>query len=318
MDKTFTRLALSGFLLALIVVSLGAYTRLKDAGLGCPDWPGCYGQISVPGSLSESDTEKAWAEMIHRYAAGTLGILVFTLTVFSWKNRGRRFLSTLLAGLVIFQALLGMWTVTLKLFPTVVMGHLLGGFTTLTLLGLLSLPATPALAQPERSVKRLAWIALWVLVLQIALGGWTAANYAAAVCTELPICQSGWPQALNFQKALQFWGHGHAHYEFAPHIGADAKITIHVMHRVGAMMTFTIITLLAFLLWKQSTSVLRYFAAVLAGLVSLQCLLGVGNIVLSLPLPIAVAHNTTAALLLATLAALNYFLFKSDPLPGSP
>lgn len=327
------RFTLFAVLLACTVVALGAYTRLKDAGLGCPDWPGCYGNLTVPEShtaIQEAneayphrpvETEKAWAEMIHRYFASSLGLVIFTMLWLSFKARKQNpdlpiVLPLLLSGLVVFQGLLGMWTVTLGLFPTVVMAHLLGGFSTLCLLFLfLVLLHKRTKAQQRDSSPSsapntlLKWglAGIVILVIQIALGGWTAANYAAAVCTELPLCQPGWQQHVNFSDAFKFWGHGVEDYEFATHLGTDAKITIHVAHRVGAIITSLYLGgLFLYLLGPALVSTLSKRIA-LVGLVILltQIALGVGNIVLKLPLAIAVAHNGVAAILMMTLILLT-------------
>ena len=193
--------------------------------------------------------------MIHRYFASTLGLVILAILALCIRARKNNpqvplKLPLFLAALVIFQGLLGMWTVTLGLFPTIVMAHLLGGFTTLCLLFLLAVRlhnGLPVAAsgnkdsehafQKKNAVLRFGIIGIVILGLQIALGGWTAANYAATVCSELPICQSGWQQHVNISDAFQFWGHGVEDYEFATHLGADAKITIHVAHRVGAIIT---------------------------------------------------------------------------------
>lgn len=194
---------------AFIVIVLGAFTRLTEAGLGCPDWPGCYGFMKVPSQeehiqqaelrFPDAPVEhaKAWNEMVHRYFAGTLGLLILAIAIIAWV-KSRRYshyptpvkLPTLLLGLVIFQAALGMWTVTMNLQPLIVMGHLLGGFSVISLLYLLSLRLSSfrlAGGDPElRRYRGLAFFTLLVVIGQIALGGWVAANYAAVACTELP------------------------------------------------------------------------------------------------------------------------------------
>jgi len=328
------RLSILAVLLAATVVALGAYTRLKDAGLGCPDWPGCYGHIVIPQSehaINNANAawperplqaHKAWPEMIHRYFASTLGLVIFGILLLSIRARRQQqvvpiVLPSLLMGLVIFQGLLGMWTVTLGLFPTVVMAHLLGGFTTLCLLFLLALrlhrpaPAPSSLHSPKALWFGLLGIA--VLTAQIALGGWTAANYAANVCGELPICHQDWQQHINLDQAFQLWGHSVSDYEFATHLPADAKITIHVAHRFGAIITT--LYLGALLLWLLSGSGLSSTArrATLAVLLvlCLQVSLGVSNVVLDLPLPVAVAHNGVAAILMMSLIFLNLCLYRS-------
>ncbi|RLT94229.1 MAG: heme A synthase [Ketobacter sp.] len=331
------RLSILAVLLACGVVALGAYTRLKDAGLGCPDWPGCYGHLVVPQS-SEAinnanaayperplESHKAWPEMIHRYFASTLGLVIFSILFMCIRARKRDpdipiRIPAVLAILVVFQGLLGMWTVTLGLFPTIVMAHLLGGFTTLCLLFLLAVQlhapadaAPTAAPAPSRAALRFGIIGMAVLAFQIALGGWTAANYAATVCSELPICQSGWQQHVNLEDAFQFWGHGVEDYEFATHLAADAKITIHVAHRIGAIITTLYLgSLFIWLLTRSGTTPLVRKAALAAlSLLALQVALGISNVVLDLPLLVAVAHNGVAAILMMSLMFLNLSLYRS-------
>ena len=325
------RLTIFAVLLACCVVALGAYTRLKDAGLGCPDWPGCYGHFTVPQSeeaLQKAKAaypdrpvvaKKAWPEMIHRYFASTLGLVITTIFVLSLRRRKTDpkapvELPTLLFLLVVFQGLLGMWTVTLGLFPSVVMAHLLGGFTTLCLLFLLALRLhlpSEKMAPPSPMMK---WgiAGIVVLALQIALGGWTAANYAATVCNELPVCQAGWSQQVNFQNAFQFWGHGIDNYEYATHLGPDAKITIHATHRIGAMVTTLYLTSLFIWLWRRTDIGIptKKIAALAMTILLLQVGLGISNVLFSLPLAVAVAHNGVAALLMLSLILLNFSLYR--------
>lgn len=326
------RLTVFAILLALCVVALGAYTRLKDAGLGCPDWPGCYGHLTVPRS-SEAleranaafperpvEAHKAWPEMIHRYFASTLGLVIMAILVLSLRQRKQDpttpvKLPIFLFLLVVFQGLLGMWTVTLGLFPSVVMAHLLGGFTTLCLLFLLALRLYAPRADKSSTSPMMKWgiVGMFVLALQIALGGWTAANYAATICSELPICQDGWSQHVNLQDAFQFWGHGVDNYEFATHIGPDAKITIHVAHRIGAIVTTMYLSALFIWLWlrRDVDDSAKKAATFGMGILLLQVGLGISNVVFNLPLLVAVAHNGVAALLMMSLILLNFRLHRT-------
>jgi cytochrome c oxidase assembly protein subunit 15 len=319
--KKTARVAL---VLSIFVIMLGAFTRLTDAGLGCPDWPGCYGRIAVPLSaeaIEQANTAyparpvehaKAWAEMVHRYIAGTLGLMIFYLFAVHWRAKSRhRGFVTALSLLIIAQAALGMWTVTLGLKPIVVTAHLLGGFTTFCLLlilnfrqsqRLLALKPRAQQAQPFRAANPLFVTAFLVLVLQITLGGWTAANYAASVCVDLPICQGDWVSHLNFKEALKLWWtevepyrDGTSAYEFGTHITPDVKITIHVMHRIGAWTASLLILLCAAQLWRAN----RLLASNLLFLLFAQVMLGISNVVLHLPLGVAVAHNLGGLLLLA-------------------
>lgn len=323
-----SRLVLFAILLAFLVVGLGAYTRLTHAGLGCPDWPGCYGFIDVPNTSEQIkqaeaafperpvEPHKAWNEMIHRYFAGALGLLILAISIVSIKLRKLGApvkLPLAILAVVTFQAALGMWTVTMKLMPVVVMGHLLGGFTTLCLLFLLFLrlkKLTPIIASNMLQFKKLAYVALAILALQISLGGWTSSNYAALVCTELPICQQGWVEELSFENSFALIPPEKATYEFG-HLDHHERVTIHVMHRIGAIITMIIIAWLAFsVLLKTQVVFLRRTAIFVLVLLLLQVALGVSNIVFSLPLGIAVAHNVVAVALLMSLIALTYYLTR--------
>ncbi|MFS6537007.1 COX15/CtaA family protein [Idiomarina loihiensis] len=316
---------------AFIVIVLGAFTRLTEAGLGCPDWPGCYGFLKVPSQeehvqqaelrFPDAPVEhaKAWNEMVHRYFAGTLGLLILTIAIISWV-KSRRYshyptpvkLPTLLLGLVIFQAALGMWTVTMNLQPLIVMGHLLGGFSVISLLYLLSLRLSSfrlAGGDPElRRYRGLAFFTLLVVIGQIALGGWVAANYAAVACTELPFCEGNWTAQLDFAGAFSIPEADT--YQYGAHDYND-RMTMHVMHRVGAIITFLVICTLLFKCWRKAKShFFRRSLIVIGLLLSLQILLGISNVVFQLPLWNAVAHNAVGALLLLSLVALNYNLSR--------
>jgi len=320
-------LVIVSILLALIVISLGAYTRLTHAGLGCPDWPGCYGLHDVPQTSEEIlkaqaafpdrpvEPQKAWNEMIHRYFAGALGILILIITFLSIKNRevGTPILLPLLIlGVVTFQAALGMWTVTMKLMPIVVMGHLLGGLTTVCLLFLLYLRLKRFhIREGNTQLRRCAkfgFIGIVILTAQIALGGWTSSNYAALVCTELPICQAGWENALTFENSFKLIPPERDTYEYG-HLGHASRVTIHVMHRFGAIVTAIYLLWLAFFIMRKASS--PFFQQTSVGLITVlfcQIGLGVSNVWFSLPLGIAVAHNVAAACLMLTLILLTYGL----------
>ena len=318
--KLSYNLALLAVVLAFIVVLLGAYTRLVDAGLGCPDWPGCYGFLTVPEAQHEIEiasqafpespleAEKAWPEMIHRYFAGSLGILVLALAVTGFINRGKNeqplALSFALLGIIIFQAALGMWTVTMGLLPIIVMGHLLGGFITLTLLLLLFLnirhhnPVAWA-----STIRSLALLGVIIVFIQIMLGGWTSANYAAIICTDFPSCQGAMIPPLDFSGAFTISTEGVSNY-LGGHLDNDARVTIHWLHRLGALIT-TIY--LVFLIFKLFTTGWNRFAFWLLLVLITQVSLGISNVVLSLPLAVAVAHNGVAVILLMSLAALVHY-----------
>lgn len=317
--------------LAFVVVVLGAYTRLTDAGLGCPDWPGCYGQLvpQVDSTNPLINATKAWTEMIHRYLAGSLGIVIFVLTFFIVKNKSifnkqSVIFALAVSVLVIFQALLGMWTVTLKLFPLVVMAHLLGGLTTLSLLWWLTLTLKSTVKMVKQNtnydyqLRRWGIIGLIMLVIQIFLGGWTSANYAALVCLDFPFCSdftqiSGLNfQATNILAAFNFTAVGVDGSQGTP-LNHAARITIHMLHRVGALLTTLSIGWLALLTWiRTQNNQIRTLGVVIASFLIMQILLGITNVLAVLPLPIAVAHNAVAALLLLSLVTLNYFLYEKQ------
>ena len=321
------KMVVASLLLAIAVIMLGAYTRLTDAGLGCPDWPGCYGHITVPSHPEHVEraeaafpdrpveAHKAWNEMIHRYFASTLGLCI--LIIFALSLRGKQAhkpfkLPLFLLLLVCFQGALGMWTVTLNLMPLVVMGHLLGGFTVISCLFLLYLRLSryriPGGDVSARALSGMALLGLVIVVAQIALGGWTSANYAAQVCTTLPVCQGEWWQNLDFAGAFSI---PHAdNYEFGVH-DANDRLTMHVMHRVGAIITAAYLLWFGFKLYRRASSdVVRSQSLLLFFVLTMQVLLGVSNIVFQLPLAVAVAHNLVGALLLLTMVLINYTLLR--------
>lgn len=327
--KWYFRFALLTTLLALCVIVLGAYTRIKDAGLGCPDWPGCYGQLTVPSSshaLAKAKAEfpnhtieahKAWPEMIHRYFAGTLATLVFVLTAVGFIHRTKFNIPVVvlaaLTVLIIFQAMLGMWTVTLKLLPVVVMGHLLGGFTLAALLWGLTLQTSGWLRQKEyintNSLRLWATLGLIILAVQVFLGGWTSANYAGIACPDFPFCYGNlWP-AMDFEQAFQFWMPVGVDYQGGS-LSEEAKTTIQMMHRLGALVTFVYLGIFSLrLIFDNFSPVMRRLGRVLLVLLLSQVTIGIMNVVLKLPLHVAVSHNAVAALLVLTLVAINFSLY---------
>ncbi len=324
---TLKKLSLLATILALVVVSLGAYTRLTHAGLGCPDWPGCYGMLDVPDTAQQINQaqqafpdhdiipHKAWNEMIHRYFAGSLGLLILVIAFLSLKYRHYAIpvkLPFFILLLVIFQAALGMWTVTLKLMPVIVMLHLLGGFTTLCLLFLvyLRLNKSSFLVHDIKVKKytKFAFLAVIILTLQIALGGWTSSNYAALTCTELPICQSGWFDKLTFSEAFALIPPEKDSYEFG-HLAHNERLTIHVTHRLGAIVTTLYLAWLVLVVFMKAQSKFFQKSALLLGILLLiQISLGVSNVWFSLPLAVAVSHNIIAACLMLALIKLVYSL----------
>ena len=253
--------------------------------------------------------------MVHRYLAGALVLLVVTINFLAWKQtpwHGRqRFLAGAILALILFQAALGMWTVTLKLFPVVVMGHLLGGFATFGLLLWLALRSgSPAMHQPGRSMREMRpWIVfgLAVLTLQIMLGGWTSANYAALACPDLPTCQGVYWPRTDFLQGFTLWREVGVDYEGGI-LDLAARTAIHITHRIGAIVTLVVLGLVGMRLIR--TTVMPRSGAVLLILVVAQFSLGLLNVALALPLPNAVAHNGVAALLLAQML---WLLHRSTP-----
>ena len=324
------RLALFATLLAVVVVLLGAYTRLTHAGLGCPDWPGCYGFIHVPKTEAQLahaemhfpdapvEAHKGWNEMIHRYFAGSLGLLILGLAVQALARRGQPGqplkLPLLLLAVVIAQALFGMWTVTLKLWPQVVTAHLLGGFATLALLFLLSVRlsgAWTALPAPSPRLRVLAGVALAVVIGQIALGGWVSSNYAAVACIDLPTCHGQWWPQTDFANGFHLTQHIGPNY-LGGQLDSDARTAIHLTHRLGALLVTLVLLLLA---WRLSRAGLGKLAGLLVLALALQISLGVSNVLLHLPLAVAVAHNGGGAALLLVLVLINSRLRRA-PAPA--
>lgn len=332
MTVSFRGLALAALGLGVVVVVMGGWVRLSDAGLGCPDWPGCYGQLTWPNEAEDVaaanarfperpvEPHKAWREMVHRYAAGALGLVIAAMAWVAWRRRSEDgqpvAIPLFLVGLVTFQAILGMWTVTLKLKPLVVMGHLLGGLATVALILWCVLRA--GRVNGDAGVMRFrAMIAagLAVLCLQIALGGWTSANYAALSCPDFPKCQGQWWPETDFGEAFVLWRGIGPDYEFGV-LDAPARNAIQMAHRVGALATTLLLGLLALMLASTGGRP-RALGAVLAGLLAVQVGLGIANVLLRLPLPLAVAHNAGALLLLLWLVYL-YDLARPPGLAARP
>ena len=307
-------LLIFGIVLAFCVISLGAYVRLSDAGLGCPDWPGCYGKLlGVPDNHSEINAAqaafpsapveagKAWKEMIHRYLAGLLGLMIAALAALAiWPRRESRHVGAhlFLAGLVLVQAALGMLTVTWLLKPVIVTLHLMGGMLILsTLIGIRATDATLPLNHTSNAMKLAAWGVTALVLMQIALGGWTSANYAAMACSDYPLCQGqlmpadlDWSHAFVFNRELGQTADGQM-------LSLQTLTAIHWTHRNFALLVLAACVAFAFTLRAQDHT--RTLGHLLLATVSIQVILGISNVWLQWPLTLAVLHNTGAAALLA-------------------
>lgn len=308
---------------SLVVIVLGAFTRLVDAGLGCPDWPGCYGHLLWPiqdhtvVSAHERfpdfpvDHAKTWPEMVHRYLAGTLGLLIIALAGMAWKRRnegGYPFrLPVFLLFLVVWQALFGMWTVTLRLWPQIVTLHLLGGFAVFALLWLLTLRLQNrrwsgfSAADYQQLRRARLWVVAGIVVLvgQVLLGGWTTSNYAALACADLPTCHGYWVPTMDFRTGFNIFQEIGPNY-LGGQMDNEARVAIQYTHRMGALVV-TLFTLgFVARLWRVHDRRVRQLLTVLLAVMLLQVGLGLSNIIFMVPLKVAVAHNAVGALLLAT------------------
>lgn len=318
------RLIIVATCFSLLVIALGAYTRLVHAGLGCPDWPLCYGHAWAPSSDNEIfqanlkfpdipvNLTKTWPEMTHRYLASSLGLLCIFIVALGMtlKRRGQQFPikhSVFLLGFIILQGLFGMWTVTLKLWPQVVTAHLLGGFITFCLLLLLYLRSygrsvlSIGVRQP---LKIGALIALIFVFIQVALGGWITSNYAALACTQLPWCSVAEITSHDIYIGFNFLQEIGPNY-LGGQLDGGARIAIHLAHRLGAIAVIVSIVALLAMLFKYRI----YNAAALVGVVTIvQISLGIFNVYFHLPLYNAVAHNLVGALLLGALVWVNWLV----------
>jgi cytochrome c oxidase assembly protein subunit 15 len=326
----FRKLVWFAVIYTFVVVVVGAYVRLSDAGLGCPDWPGCYGELTPHHALDDIEKAvadqggthgpvslgKAWKEMFHRYIAGGLGLLILAIAISAWRQRRELQQSPMLASslvlLVMFQGALGMWTVTMLLKPVIVTLHLLGGLATLALLTLLGLRQEKFQAVPGAArLQPWAMLALMIVVVQILLGGWVSTNYAALACIDFPTCHGEWLPQMDFRHGFQLvreLGMTAA----GNHLSYDAITAIHWTHRVGALVTFLYVGGFALYLMR-SAGLARYGVALLAVLL-LQIALGIANVLAGLPLAVAAAHNAGAAILLLTTVVINFAL-RQKPAP---
>jgi cytochrome c oxidase assembly protein subunit 15 len=316
---SYRRLALVALALAFLVVVFGAFVRLSDAGLGCPDWPGCYGHVGVPTSEaalakvrehfpdSAVEHRKAWIEMIHRYLAGTLGLLVLGLAFLGVRWRRELAQSPALAvglvGLVIVQAAFGMWTVTLLLMPVIVTTHLIGGMTTLALLAWLAARQRPGGAPASRRPPTWALAALAVVGVQVALGGWVSTNYAGMACTDYPLCHGALVPDMDFGHGFSPWRQLGVTAAGEP-LSNESLNAIQWTHRKWALVVLATVLYAA---WRARAHAATRAGGFVAGaLVLAQAGIGIANVLWVLPLPLAVAHNAGAAALLVMLVVLNF------------
>ena len=317
----FNRLLLSASFLTLCVVVFGAYVRLTDAGLGCPDWPGCFGTLTVPesevaimeaqglypGSIVEIG--KAWREMIHRYLAGILGLLILLISFISYKIRHelkvKITLPFAILALVIFQATLGMWTVTQLLKPAIVTAHLMGGMTILALLTYLThrhLGAVSNTIVIEPGIKFYIRFGFVLLFIQILLGGWTSTNYAALACTDFPTCHGSLMPDMDFKngfnpfRELGMTASGEG-------LSIEALQAIQWVHRLGAVALTAYLIFMAYLLRNYPST--RFYRNLLLLVLLLQVIIGIANLVMYLPLLLATLHNLGAALLVIIMVIIN-------------
>ena len=309
---------------------LGAYVRLSDAGLGCPDWPGCYGKLTPAAAAHEINRavadqggehgwvsmSKAWKEMGHRYFASLLGLAIIAIAWIAVRQRKvlaqSPTLALMLVVVVIMQGLFGKWTVTLLLKPAIVTGHLMGGMLTFGLLVWLWQRQQPPRryvdAEPIAALRGPALFALILLIGQIFLGGWTSTNYAALACSDLPTCQGRWWPETNFADAFHMFRELGKTADGAG-LPVAALTAIHLSHRIGAIL------LTVCLLWLSRRVLalpeLRGIGIAILGVLGLQVLLGLSNVYFGLPLPVAVFHNGGAAVLLGVMVVLNFLAVRA-------
>jgi cytochrome c oxidase assembly protein subunit 15 len=317
----FQRILVITTILTLCVVVFGSYVRLTDAGLGCPDWPGCYGTLTVPQSeeaISQAlqqfpdsmvETDKAWIEMIHRYIAGILGLLILFIAVKSYKLRDEikttLKLPFFILALVCLQAILGMWTVTKLLQPAIVTTHLIGG---MTILGLMTYMTHRQLGTQINNFSinthtiTIARLSIFVLFIQILLGGWTSTNYAALACTDYPTCHGALIPDMNFKDGFSIFREL-GMTSSGEELSLQALHAIQWVHRMGAIVLTALVLYLFYLL--RNFPGLGFYRNLLLILISVQFVVGIANLLLHLPIALATIHNLGAALLVIILVVIN-------------
>ena len=317
-------LSFLGICLAFIVIALGAWTRLVDAGLGCPDWPGCYGFVVFPINetdiaIAESlypefpyDINKAIPEVVHRYFAAALGLFAIFLVYLSFKQNENKNIRLWTIGLLIFiccQGVFGYLTVSLKLLPIIVTGHLFGGFTTLTLFFYIFLMSSNFEILDKMKIpnlKFIAGLAFFILIIQIFLGVWTSTNYASLACADFPTCQGSYLPEMDFKNGFNLNQEVGPNYLYGL-LDNPSRVAVHYSHRVSAIFVTLIFLILMSKLWFTNAAPL---ASTLGILLITQISLGIINVVYVLPLYVAIAHNLVAATLLLTLFTINYLAWK--------
>ncbi len=319
--QLFKKITLFTTIMAFCLIVLGAYVRLSDAGLGCPDWPGCFGTLTVPESQMAIEKAqhtfpdqiiengKAWKEMAHRYVAGILGLLILTIGVLAHKNKKSLKVNILvpysLLALVFFQAMLGMLTVTLLLKPIIVSAHLIGGMTTLAILTYISYEhfnKNSKLTLKKDIIFYMTRFSLILIFIQIFLGGWTSTNYAGLACTDFPTCHGEWIPNMDLKNGFNIFRNLGQTFEGAP-ISLDALQAIQWIHRIGAVTVIIYFSYLSFTLMKYKQ--LRFESMLLLALIASQFVIGIANLMLHLPMVLAVSHNLIAALLVIIMTVIN-------------
>ena len=317
-------LSLFGICMAFVVIALGAWTRLVDAGLGCPDWPGCYGFVVFPINeaeiaIAESryptfpyDINKAIPEVVHRYFAAALGLLAIFLVYLSFRKTNDKSIQGWSCFLLIFiclQGTFGYLTVSLKLLPIIVTIHLFGGFTTLLLLYFIYLKSRNFEIFNQINISNLkviSSIALAVLIFQIFLGVWTSTNYASLACADFPTCQGSYLPDMDFKNGFNLNQEVGPNYLYGL-LDNPARVAIHYSHRISALLVTFIFLILMSRLWFSEAAPL---ASTLGILLLTQITLGIINVVYVLPLYVAIAHNLVAACLLLATFTVNYLAWK--------
>ena len=322
--KIMKGLSLFGICFAFVVIALGAWTRLVDAGLGCPDWPGCYGFVVFPTTeaeiqLAESrypqfpyEIDKAIPEVVHRYFAAALGFLAILLVYFAFKYQLPKKIKAITSFLLFFiccQGLFGYLTVSLKLLPIIVTGHLFGGFITLSLFFYLFLNTTNGIKNHNIGhLKVLGGVALFALIVQIFLGVWTSTNYASLACADFPTCQGKFIPEMDFREGFNLAQEVGPNYLYGL-LDNEARVAIHYSHRISAIVLTIIFLILISRLWFSSAAPR---ASTLGVILVTQISLGIMNVVYVLPLYIAIAHNLVAALLLLATLMVNLVIWKDE------